>query len=103
MCNIAEKSIFQYDNSYHDLNSYPDINGYAQWGINGLCWLDTQNTSNSFGISYNLSPKLTTIYNKRDCFYFGELSDAQSLQAFEHFYICINFRELFFQAAQFLI
>lgn len=65
----SEKSIFQYDNSYHDLNSYPDINGYAQWGINGLCWLDTQNTSNSFGISYNLSPKLTTIYNKRDCFY----------------------------------
>jgi hypothetical protein len=65
----ADKSIFQYNNQYHDLNAYPDIEGYAQWGINGFCWLDTTNNANEFGISYDLAENLTTIYNKRDTFY----------------------------------
>lgn len=65
----TEKLIFQYNNAYHDLQSYPLIEGYAQWGLNGFCWLENKNTANAFGISYNLDDNLTTIYNKRDTFY----------------------------------
>lgn len=72
-----EKQIFQYNNNYHDLESYPNIEGYAQWGLNGFCWLEDKNTANQFGVSYNTSDDLTSIYNKRDTFYGNYIKGKQ--------------------------
>lgn len=82
-----EKQIFQYNNNYHDLNSYPNIEGYAQWSLNGFCWLEDKNTANQFGISYNTSDDLMSIYNKKDTFYGNYIKGKQITEGEKTFVI----------------
>lgn len=65
----SDKAVFQYNNHYHDLAVYPIFEGYSQWSLNGFCWLEDKNTANAYGVSFNTSDDLTSIYNKRDTFY----------------------------------
>lgn len=61
-----EKKIFQYSNEYYDLESFPTVSGFVQWNMTGFCWLSEDNQMNSYGITFDPSDNLLSIYNKRD-------------------------------------
>ncbi len=65
----ADKKILFYKNSYYDLSPYPVVEGYAQWTMTGFCWFSDKEESNDYGITFDSSKDLTSIYNKRDAFY----------------------------------
>lgn len=62
----AEKNIFQISGSYYDLNGFSDIEGFPQWNLNGFCWLEKEDLSSDYGITFNPNDNLLTVFNKRD-------------------------------------
>lgn len=64
-----EKSIVQLDSLYYDLEQFPIVQGYVNWNMNGFCWLDDSYKGNEYGISFDLSENLNSIYNKREAFH----------------------------------
>lgn len=65
----GEKNIFQLGGIYYDLESFKNIEGFAQWNLTGFCWLENKDSSNDYGITLNSSDNLLTIFNKRDLGY----------------------------------
>lgn len=62
-----EKNILKIDNEYYDLQQFPEIEGYIQWGINGTVFLSDQDKTNEFGISFS-DENLGSIFNKKEAF-----------------------------------
>lgn len=65
----AEKNIFQFAGAYYDLHGFENVEGYPQWNLNGFCWLEKEDLSSHYGITFNSNENLLTVFNKRDLGY----------------------------------
>jgi ribonuclease R len=62
-----EKKIIKIDNEYYDLELFPAIQGYVQWGLNGNAFLSEEDKTNQFGIAFS-EENLGSIFNKKEAF-----------------------------------
>ena len=52
-----------------DLTQLPEIEGNVHWNLNQLCWIEDNDKTNEYGISFNTEENLITVLNKKKAFY----------------------------------
>lgn len=73
-----EQKIIFYNSNYYDLASFENIEGFPHWNLNGFCWLEKEDLSNSYGVTFNPKENLLSIYNKKNIGY-GEFVKGKKI------------------------
>lgn len=65
----AAGQILYYNQRYYDLQQFPKAEGFINWNMTGFCWLTPEQKTNSYGLAFDSSTELNSIYNKKQAFY----------------------------------
>lgn len=65
----AGGQILYYNQRYYDLKQFPKAEGYINWNMTGFCWLTPEQQTNAYGLAFDSSTELNSIYNKKQAFY----------------------------------
>lgn len=65
----VEGKIAEINKRLISLENFPVVEGFVHWNINQLCWIEDEDKTNQFGISFNPQENLLTVYNKKKAFY----------------------------------
>ena len=61
--------ILYYNQRYYDLKQFPVEKGFINWNMTGFCWLTPTLQTNEYGLAFDASTELNSIYNKKQAFY----------------------------------
>lgn len=65
----AAGQILYYNQRYYDLQQFPKAEGFINWNMTGFCWLTAEQQTNAYGLAFDSSTELNSIYNKKQAFY----------------------------------
>lgn len=65
----ANGQILYFNQRYYDLEQFPQTEGYINWNMTGFCWLTPEHQTNEYGLAFDASTELNSIYNKKQAFY----------------------------------
>ena len=86
----ADGQILSFNDVYYEFKKKPTISGYSQWNLLGSCWFSTEDSSDSYGITYT-TDKVINIINKKDCPHVSKVSGKIiTTDVGEYFYLIEN-------------
>lgn len=70
----SEYKIIDVNRRIYDPNQLEKAKGFVHWNVGKLCWIESTDKTNDFGIAFNGNSDLLTVANKREALYGSEVA-----------------------------